>query len=235
MSYEKPCRQTTVLPTFPSPADQQQFQLTVKTAFKEKPSRPRGRPPLAANARKRAAPQPSPVPATPTKRPKRSKTYQKRSKYSDIDDIPIPPTTGIKCIPPSRSSSDDEPDTEKRSLHNNMERQRRIDLRRAFEELRLLVPGVERNEKAPKVAILRQAAAYCDKMNKEDQVYSIQVTELQNRQERLRAKLSQLRKDFANSRWSNSTKGMIPHLKRTFSDWAWLFQLRSRLLVWTFV
>lgn len=201
VSYDKPSRQPIVLPTFPSPADQHQLQHTVKTAFKEKPSRPRGRPPLAANARKRAAAAASsPAVASPAKRPKRSKTYQKRSKYSDIDDIPILPTSGIKCIPPSRSSSDDEPDTEKRSLHNNMERQRRIDLRKAFEDLRLLVPAVERNEKAPKVSILRQAAAYCDKMTKEDQVYTIQVTELQSRQERLRARLSQLRKDFANSR-----------------------------------
>ena len=203
VSFEKPSKQTIGLPSFPSPADHEQLQYTVKTAFKEKPSRPRGRPPLAANAKKRAAAAPpSSVPKS-AKRTKRSKTHQKRCKYSDIDDIPLPPTNGIKCIPPStpsRDSSDEEPDTEKRSLHNNMERQRRIDLRHAFEDLRLLVPAVEHSEKAPKVSILRQAAAYCDKMTKDDEVYTVEVTELQNRQERLRARLSQLRKDFANSR-----------------------------------
>lgn len=200
VSYEKPCRQTTVLPTFPSPADQQQFQLTVKTAFKQKPSRPRGRPPLAANARKRAAPPPPPAVAQPAKRPRRSKTHQKRSKYSDIDDIPLPPTNGIKCIPPSRSSSDDEPDTEKRSLHNNMERQRRVDLRKAFEDLRKMVPGVTNNEKAPKVAILRQAAAYCDILTNQECHRDFAIKELKDRQERLLARCNQLRRECRSSR-----------------------------------
>lgn len=190
VSYEKPCRQTVVLPTTPSIEDESKFQLTVKTGYKEKP-RPRGRPPLPANARKRTAPPPPPPPPTETKRPKRSKSHQKRSKYNDIDDIPLPPTNGIKCIPPSRSSSDSEPDTEKRSLHNNMERQRRIDLRKAFEDLRLMVPGVERNEKAPKVSILRQAAVYCDMLSKQD----LEIHELRLEQERLLARVSQLRRE----------------------------------------
>ncbi|XP_051172382.1 myc proto-oncogene protein isoform X2 [Leptopilina boulardi] len=215
VSYEKPCRQTVVLPTMPSIEVESKFQTSVvKTVLKEKPTRPRGRPPLAANARKRGAPTSTPItPPAETKRSKRSsKTattspslssssssssslslsqHQKRNKYSDIDDIPLAPTNGIKCIPPSRSSSDSEPDTEKRSLHNNMERQRRIDLRKAFEDLRLMVPGVERNEKAPKVSILRQAASYCDMLYKQD----LEIHELRLEQERLLARVSQLRRE----------------------------------------
>lgn len=214
VSYEKPCRQTVVLPTMPSIEVESKFQTTVvKTILKEKLSRPRGRPPLASNARKRSAPSSttstttsssitstttsssssssSPSSNETTKRSKRSKSHQKRNKYNDIDDIPLAPTNGIKCIPPSRSSSDSEPDTEKRSLHNNMERQRRIDLRKAFEDLRLMVPGVKSNEKAPKVSILRQAASYCDMLYKQD----LEIHQLRLEQERLLARVSQLRRE----------------------------------------
>ncbi|XP_046587207.1 myc protein [Neodiprion lecontei] len=97
----------------------------------------------------------------------------------------------------SRSSSDDEPDTEKRSLHNNMERQRRIELRNAFEDLRVLVPEVQMKEKAPKVVILRQAAVYCNKLTETDRTNTDAVSDLKSRQDRLRSKLSQLRRNFA--------------------------------------
>ena len=101
----------------------------------------------------------------------------------------------------SRSSDDDdEPDTEKRSLHNNMERQRRIELRNAFEDLRVLVPEVEAKEKAPKVAILRQAALYCDRLTDLEQLNQAKVCEMKKRQERLRAQLSQLRRSLAMQR-----------------------------------
>ena len=105
-----------------------------------------------------------------------------------------------KMFTASRSSSDDELDTEKRREHNNMERQRRIELRNAFEELRVLVPAVEKKDKAPKVAILRQAASYCYMLKQTGEVTSTKVTELRRRQEKLRARLSQLRRSLAMTR-----------------------------------
>lgn len=81
-----------------------------------------------------------------------------------------------------------------------MERQRRIELRNAFEDLRVLVPEVEAKEKAPKVAILRQAAVYCDMLTESHQISSAKVNELKRRQERLRARLSQLRRSLAMAR-----------------------------------
>ncbi|XP_043282973.1 myc protein [Venturia canescens] len=213
VTFEKPCRPA-ALPTYPSIADQQHFQLTVKSALKEKPvtaPRPRGRPPSNGTPRKRSAPNDS----RPTKRAKH-RPYQSRSKVTKNNAPPTPVTSPLKSSSPigtlqtsagasapgtSRSSSsDDEPDTEKRSLHNNMERQRRIELRNAFEDLRLLVPEIEDKEKAPKVAILRQAAIYCDKLTEIDRATSAKVIEMKRRQERLRARLSQLRRSLAMTR-----------------------------------
>ncbi|XP_076635345.1 bHLH transcription factor Myc [Colletes latitarsis] len=196
VTFEKPCRPA-ALPTYPSPADQQHFQLTVNTAFKDKnpAPRPRGRPP-SNPARKRTA-QPDHKPA---KRARHRTTYQRRNKVGRCMTVSSPPSIKMTVQTASRSSSDDELDTEKRSLHNNMERQRRIELRNAFEELRVLVPAVESKEKAPKVAILRQAAVYCDMLTEIGQITVAKVTELRRRQEKLRARLSQLRRSLAMTR-----------------------------------
>lgn len=96
------------------------------------------------------------------------------------------------------NSSDSEPEpSEKRSLHNNMERQRRIDLRNAFEDLRLLVPEVSKRERAAKVVILREAATYCDHLGDHSNKLNMQVDELRKQQQRLRARVSQLRLSLA--------------------------------------
>lgn len=194
VSFDKPCRPA-VLPTNPSLADQQHFQLTVNTAFKEKPpgSRPRGRPP-SNPARKRGAVQ---IEEKPAKRA-RHRSCQRRNKVgrtmsSSISSSSMRSTT-------SRSSSDDELDTEKRREHNNMERQRRIELRNAFEELRVLVPAVENKDKAPKVVILRQATAYCASLAEKEISFAATVAELRRQQEKLRASLSYLRRSLAMSR-----------------------------------
>lgn len=119
-----------------------------------------------------------------------------------IDDMLSSPCKGNKSSSSaSRStSSDDEPDTEKRSLHNNMERQRRIELRNAFEELRVLVPEVEMKEKAPKVVILRQAAVYCDMLTEIGHSTMAKVNKLKREQDHLRSRLSQLRRNLRSER-----------------------------------
>lgn len=90
--------------------------------------------------------------------------------------------------------------SEKRSLHNNMERQRRVDLRNAFDDLRVLVPEVSCKERAAKVVILREAASYCDQLGSDSTNYLKQVAELRRQQERLRARVSQLRRNLAAKR-----------------------------------
>ncbi|XP_018333823.1 transcriptional regulator Myc-A-like [Agrilus planipennis] len=98
-------------------------------------------------------------------------------------------------------SSDSEPEpSEKRSLHNNMERQRRIDLRNAFDCLRLLVPEVAGRERAPKVVILREAASYCDHLGEVSINMHQQINDLRKQQEKLRARVSQLRRNLAAKR-----------------------------------
>ena len=52
----------------------------------------------------------------------------------------------------------------KRSIHNDLERQRRIDLKNLFEDLRKIVPVVSTNEKAPKKLILEKTKNYCEQL-----------------------------------------------------------------------
>lgn len=101
----------------------------------------------------------------------------------------------------TQHSSDSEPEpSEKRSLHNNMERQRRIDLRNAFEDLRLLVPEVSKKERAAKVVILREASQYCRFLTTSHHNYLTHTEELKKKQEWLRSRVSSLRRSLANNR-----------------------------------
>lgn len=118
----------------------------------------------------------------------------KPSKRAKLHSTPSPRKRG------SRSGSDSEDPIEKRSLHNNMERQRRIDLRNAFDNLRVLVPEVEENEKAAKVVILREAASYCHKLTVKQVSLNKKADELRRTQEQLRARVSQLRRMLAAKR-----------------------------------
>lgn len=77
VSFDKPCRPA-VLPTYPNPADEERFQLTVNTVFKKSPgTRPRGRPPSSTSRKRRA----ESAEKTPAKRAK-TRGYQKRSKVT---------------------------------------------------------------------------------------------------------------------------------------------------------
>ncbi|XP_045605143.1 myc proto-oncogene protein isoform X2 [Procambarus clarkii] len=81
-----------------------------------------------------------------------------------------------------------ESDEGRRSVHNSLERQRRVDLRNAFEYLRQLVPDTKVLEKAPKVQILKKAALHCKQLHlteqrllKEKEKLKKQLEELQQR------------------------------------------------------
>lgn len=87
--------------------------------------------------------------------------------------------------------------TERRSLHNNLERQRRIDLRNAFEELRVLLPDTADNEKAAKVAILNSGAQFCQELELCERRMLMEKVALRKHQDRLREEVSRLRRSLA--------------------------------------
>lgn len=103
---------------------------------------------------------------------------------------------------PSKKSrfSDSEPDSDRRSLHNNMERMRRIDLRNAFDELKGLLPSLVEAQRAPKVTILKDATSYLHELRQKERTLSQHVTKLRSHQEELRSTLSRLRKTLATMR-----------------------------------
>lgn len=81
---------------------------------------------------------------------------------------------------------------EKRSMHNCMERQRRIGLKNLFQELKLQIPTINTKERVPKVSILREAVVYCNKLRKEE----LNVQELQKINNRLKMRLKKLSSSF---------------------------------------
>lgn len=182
------------LPTNPSNRDKQQLQRKVASAITNKQitSGIKILPPIrkcAVSANRSIPKKRIPVTSRGIKRSKQhyyrtnlSSPYKRRATHSTMN------------------SSDSEPELEKRSLHNNMERQRRIDLRNSFEDLRLLVPEVSSRERAAKVVILREAAMYCDHLGDASESMQRKVQELRRRQEFLRARVSQLRKNLAAKR-----------------------------------
>lgn len=91
----------------------------------------------------------------------------------------------------SEAAAADETDTiEKRNLHNDMERQRRIGLKNLFEELKDQIPDLKNKERAPKVYILREAALLCSFYQKEEE----ERLALKQKQLALYGRVSQLRR-----------------------------------------
>jgi len=94
----------------------------------------------------------------------------------------------------SRAGSDSEDSCEKRSQHNSMERQRRVDLRNAFEFLRSLIPDLETTDRAAKVVILKKAANFCQGLTLREKQYMAEKDALQKRHEMLRKRISFLQR-----------------------------------------
>lgn len=73
--------------------------------------------------------------------------------------------------PRSRASTgSDENPIQKRSMHNSMERQRRIGLKNLFVELKDAIPTLNDRDRVPKVSILREAIAYCEKLHNDEKM-----------------------------------------------------------------
>lgn len=175
-------------PNNPSTRDRQQIQRRMATAISKKRMPPQALKTIMP-VRKMSPPE------SPAIKKKPAPRGGKRSKQCK------PSTSSAYRRRNYGQSSDEEPETsEKRSLHNNMERQRRIDLRNAFEDLRVLVPEVSKKERAAKVVILREAASYCDLLSNTSKNHAKHFDDLKKKQEYLRRKLSMLRRNLAAKR-----------------------------------
>lgn len=102
---------------------------------------------------------------------------------------PPPSPKSGKASPASRRASphQDKKVREIRDLHNSMERQRRVDLRKNFDRLKSVVPELAEMEKASKLNILNKAALYCSQLTHAD-------AKLKKEADREAAKHQQLRK-----------------------------------------
>lgn len=88
---------------------------------------------------------------------------------------------------------------EKRNLHNDLERQRRVGLKNLFEELKFEIPSLRDKDRAPKVTILREAAALCTEMSRQQEL----VFALRKKREKLMQTARNLQKQSARSDKSN--------------------------------
>lgn len=82
--------------------------------------------------------------------------------------------------------------TGKRTQHNNLERQRRNDLKLSFLRLRAAVPTLGGHDRAPKVIVLRKAAEYIVSAQKLSYQLEKEYAQTHAHHERLQRKLSQL-------------------------------------------
>lgn len=95
------------------------------------------------------------------------------------------------------NSDNEETETiEKRNLHNDMERQRRIGLKNLFENLKDKIPSLQEKDRAPKVNILREATLLCNKLTRDD----MEIESLKRRQQRLMQRLKQLKASMGTMR-----------------------------------
>ena len=79
-----------------------------------------------------------------------------------------------------------------RISHNDLERKRRDELKRKFENLRTCVPELENNDRAPKVLILRKAQEFIPKLQEEESRLLFEKESLKIFQCRLMEKLVHL-------------------------------------------
>nr|AEG66931.1 Myc [Hydractinia echinata] len=95
----------------------------------------------------------------------------------------------------SSNSADDSDPESRRATHNVLERKRRIDLKNSFERLRDCVPMFEKQDKAPKVVVLKRAAQHIAKLTQEEIELTEQKILLQKEKKDLINRLKQLLHD----------------------------------------
>ncbi|XP_049808299.1 uncharacterized protein LOC126251735 isoform X2 [Schistocerca nitens] len=181
---------TARLPNNPSARDRRQIQMKVATAI-HRQSRPDAADSSSASRKRQAAPTTG-----------RSSSSVKRARNATAPLVLGRGKGKGKAFGAGRgrrrANADEEPDPcEKRSMHNSMERQRRIDLRNLVERLRTVVPATENNKRAAKVVILREAAKFCREMAATIDSQEVELRSLRSQQTGLQRTLSSLRTELA--------------------------------------
>ena len=95
------------------------------------------------------------------------KSMKKRLREETNKDSCSAPKAKYKCIQDIRSKADDKKYRkfeEERELHNSMERQRRIELKDAYDHLKSIIPNISNVDKVSKLMILNTASDYCKSM-----------------------------------------------------------------------
>ena len=80
-----------------------------------------------------------------------------------------------------------------RDLHNSMERQRRVDLKNAFDNLKVQVPEIADSDRASKLMILDQAAEFCSALLRREASLGEQRDRERRRNSLMKKKLALLR------------------------------------------
>ena len=108
-----------------------------------------------------------------------------------------------KAVRPERRSTEASRPTgeqkcrELRDLHNSMERQRRVDLKINFDQLKDKVPELRDTDKASKMVILNKAAEYSRLLLKTDVVLAGERDRVAKRNAELRQRLEAAKRSFA--------------------------------------
>ncbi|KYN05075.1 Transcriptional regulator Myc-A [Cyphomyrmex costatus] len=141
--------------------------------------RPRGRPP---GSTKRKANRSGPAP--------------KRVRIQNNLQLNSPQQPSYQCQNSMRQCAlrrDSFEDTERRRLHNDMERQRRINMKESYEQLRRNVPAVACNDRASKVSILKQGTTYIRSLTEIGNTLKTNAAHLKQQNEMLKRRLQHLR------------------------------------------
>jgi hypothetical protein len=113
-------------------------------------------------------------------------------------------------------SSQEQKCREIRDLHNSMERQRRVDLRKNFDQLKSVVPELADTEKASKLNILNKASDYCRLLGNLDVKLRKDVEKESARNAILRKKLAAIQNQFSNGVRLSSGRISLVHTRREF-------------------
>ena len=113
-------------------------------------------------------------------------------------------------------SSQEQKCREIRDLHNSMERQRRVDLRKNFDQLKSVVPELADTEKASKLNILNKASDYCRLLGNLDAKLRKDVDKESARNALLRKKLAAIQNLFSNGVRLSSGRISLVHARREF-------------------
>lgn len=80
-----------------------------------------------------------------------------------------------------------------RDLHNSMERQRRVDLKNAFDSLKQCVPEIADSDRASKLVILDKAAQFCQTLLRRESNLTTEREKEKRRNALMKKKLTLLR------------------------------------------